>query len=510
MCEDAGTVSRPTNEEIKKRKKIKRQTERDHRERLKQNGERLKSREAIPNMKCPYKTVEEEQDVREESVTKQLKIMRSRLPMLLKRLSQIPDPRNPKKSKYKLTVLMIYGILTFVFQMSSRRECNREMTRPMFIENLKIYFPEIEELPHNDTLMRLLSEIDVNEIESAHIELIQRLIRNKKFRRYLICKCYPVAVDGTQKFVRKEIWSEECLSRQVKDGNGRSKQYYVYVSEASPVFYNGMTIPLMSEFLSYAEGDTENSKQDCEMRAFHRLIKRLKEKFPRLSIMILLDGLYPNGPIMEHCLRNNWQFMIVLKDNSLPGVWKEFESLKGLEKNNRLKRKWGNRRQYFQWVNDIEYTYGENNKKTVIIHLVVCEESWEEVNSAGEIEMKTSRHAWISSESLNIRNVHERCNLGARHRWGIETGILVEKQHGYQYEHCFSYNWNAMKGYHYLMHLGHLFNILAQYSQCLNKTVKELGARGFIRFIFETMKAPWLDKERVTERLNRNFQLRLV
>jgi chromate transporter len=37
----------------------------------------------------------------------------------------------------------------------------------------------------------------------------------------------------------------------------------------------------------------------------------------------------------------------------------------------------------------------------------------------------------------------------ARHRWNIETEILVEKLYGYNYEHCFSYSWNAMKGYHY-------------------------------------------------------------
>ena len=40
--------------------------------------------------------------------------MRRMLPVLLKRLSKIPDPRNPKKTKHKLTVLMLYGLLAFV------------------------------------------------------------------------------------------------------------------------------------------------------------------------------------------------------------------------------------------------------------------------------------------------------------------------------------------------------------------------------------------------------------
>ncbi len=437
--------------------------------------------------------------------------MKALLPILLKRLSKIKDPRNPKKCKHKMTVIMIYGILTFVFQMSSRREANREMTRPMFIQNLLLYFPELEDLPHNDTLMRLLSKIEVDNIEAAHVELIRNFIKKKKFQRYLINNCYPIAIDGTQKFVRDEIWSEECLERKVKNGkDGESKQYYVYVLEADLAFHNGMTIPLMSEILNYAQGDTDKSKQDCETRAFHRLADRLKKEFPRLKIMVLLDGLYSNGPVMEHCLKNKWQFMIVLKDGSLSGVWKEFEALKELEKCNNLKMKWGNRRQSFQWVNEIEYTYGGNDKKSIVLHVVTCEETWKEVGPSGEVNIKTSKHAWISSDPLSQKNVNERCNLGARNRWGIETGILIEKQHGFCYEHCFSYNWNAMKGYHYLMRIGHLFIILAQYSECLIKKIKQLGLKGFIRFIRETMAGPWLEHEMVIKRLNRNFQIRLA
>jgi len=500
---------RPDNAEIKKQKKEKNQAERELHRCLEAEGLKIKRRESLPNRKCSCKTVEEDRAEREEAATEQLRIMMAHWPMLLKRLSKINDPRNPKKIKYKLTVLMIYGILSFVFQMASGREANREMTRPMFVNNLQIYFPELKDLPHNDTLMRLLCGIDVNEIETAHVELIRKFIRNKKFRRYLINNCYPIAIDGTQKFVRSEIWSEECLERKVKKGEKEEKQYYVYVVEANLAFANGMSIPLMSEFLNYAEGDTDNNKQDCETKAFHRIAQRLKQEFPRLPIMVLLDGLYPNGPIMEHCLKNRWQFMIVLQDNSLPSVWNEYEILKKLVKNNKAKMTCGNRKQVFQWVNEIEYRY-ENEKKIINLHVVVCDETWKEVNNSSKVEIKTSRHAWISSNPLNSNNLHERCNLGARNRWCIETGILIEKRHGYQYEHCFSYNWNAMRGYHYLMRMGHLFSILAQYSECLIRKVKELGSRGFIKLIRGTIDSPWLDEEMVIKRLNRNYQLRLA
>ncbi len=162
-------------------------------------------------------------------------------------------------------------------------------------------------------------------------------------------------------------------------------------------------------------------------------------------------------------------------------------------------------------MNNIEYYYGLNKKKKLIVHVVVCEENWKEIaKDSAEVVVKKSRHAWIFSKPLCRRNMHERCNLGARHRWGIESGILVEKCHGYHYEHIFSYSWNAMRGYHYLMRLGHLINVLAIYSEYLVKMVRELVVRGLIRFVRETISGPWLDPLRVKRRLAVPFQVRLI
>ena len=166
---------------------------------------------SISNAKSSYQSEQEEKHARLTAVSEQHRILQANLPVLLRGLSKIADPRNAKKIKYKLTMVMIYGILTFVYQMASRREANRKMTLPMFVKNLKMLFPEIEQLPHNDTLMRLLERIDVSEIEKAQLELVRSLIRKKKFIRYLINAHYPVAIDGTQKFVRNYLWSEECL-----------------------------------------------------------------------------------------------------------------------------------------------------------------------------------------------------------------------------------------------------------------------------------------------------------
>ena len=513
---------RPGREAIKAQRKERKKAQRKLRAEQRAQGFDVPSSATISNAKCPCKTVEEEKEMRVDAVTQQIKIYRAVWPGLLKRLNKIKDPRNPKKSKHKLSVLIIYGILCFAFQMASRREATREMTRPMFMANLRSLFPELETLPHHDTLARLLEKIDVTDLEKAHLEMIKHLIRNKKFKNYLIKGCYPVAIDGTQKFKRSERWAEECLERKVrvpkKDVDEtqepeEKKQYYVYVLEANLAFHNGMVIPLLSEILSYTQGDNDKNKQDCEQRAFKRLAKRLKKSFRCLSIMGLLDGLYANGPVMEICRKNHWDFMIVLQNDSLPSVWEEMNALKDLQPENRFEQKWGNRRQVFKWVNDIDYWYTcpiTKKEKKQRVHVVICDESWEEIDPAStEKVTKTSRHVWISEKPLDKRSVHDRCNLGARHRWGIESNILVEKHQGYEYEHCFSYNWKAMCGYHYLMRLGHALNVLARHSYALANYVRDLGVRGLIALVKDTIANPWIDAETLQKIATGTCQIRL-
>ena len=197
--------------------------------------------------KCPYLDAEEERLARGEIATEQFRLLRSKLPVLLGRLEKIRDPRNPKKIKYAISLLMTYGILIFVFQMSSRRQANETMTRPMFLENLRLFLPELESLPHCDTLARLLEKIDAGENSEGPFRPDKGSDQKKKFARYLIKGRYPVAVDGTGKLSGSRLWDENLLERAVP-GDSDEKRYCVYVLEASLAFSNSMRIPFASVF----------------------------------------------------------------------------------------------------------------------------------------------------------------------------------------------------------------------------------------------------------------------
>lgn len=317
-----------------------------------------------------------------------------------------------------------------------------------------------------------------------------------------------------------QCWDQRYLRRKIRDKNGERKtqQYYAYVLEAVLVFANGMVLPLMSEFLENsaeleAIESNEKWKQDCELKAFYRLAARMKRAFPKLPLTLLLDGLYAKGPVMEICRKNKWEFMIVLKDESLSTVWAEVAGLMRLdtEGENRHERMWQGRQQTFRWAGGIEYEYGSGKHKVLTIHVVTCEERWEEIDpQTGCRITKTARHAWVSSDPIDRKNVHGRCNLMARKRWLHENNILKEKHQGYQYEHIFSHNWNAMRGYHYLMHIARMLNEMALHSLSLAEHVKEVGIQKFIESFHTAMIHRDLDKERIRRLMESPYQLRLV
>lgn len=465
----------------------------------------------IANKKCSSNTIEEENADRQQTTEAALKVYRRILPVLLKRLSKIKDLRQTKKTKHSLTVLMVYGIIMFVYNVSSLRNANKEMSSPIFFHNMRVMFPEFETMPHSDTLSRLLEKIKVEEIEESMLQVFEELVKKKKFRNHLINKGYVIAIDGTQKFMRTEKWSDECLERHV--GAEKQEQYYVYVLDAVVVLDNGITLPLMSEFLNNDEyKDVSSDKQDCERKSFYRFSKKIKKRFPKLKVAVAMDGLYACGPVIKICRDYGWDFMLVFKEGSMKDTWREAMGLIRLTPENKIKFNCGSRNQVYRWINDVEYTYGNNSRSKTMLHVVTCEETWEETSKfTGKTESKSTRYTWISGKELTKNNVENRCIKIGRYRWKIENNFLTLKHQGYQYEHCFSYNWNAMVGFHHLMKIGRFINVLLVNSEFLEKKVTELGIRGLIIFIFKACTGNVLDSVRLSAIVkDTSYQWRLV
>ena len=424
-----------------------------------------------------------------EMVGAYVRLLRILLPGALAKLSTLEDPRCEKKCDHSLPTLIIYGLLMFIINIPSRRAANRDIGGKTVHEMIKQVIPGLSTMPHADTLARLLKRIKAEEIESHYEATIIEFIKSKTFLKLNQGSCL-IAIDGTQKFSRKYRFDEKAL---VRNRGKEGKEYYcVYILESVLILDNGMILPLFTEFLENEDGELDDGakKQDCELKAFTRLTDKIKKHIGKGRVTLVVDGLYASGPVVSRCKSFGWDFMITMKRGNLKSVWEDFDGLRKCETKNTLENKTDlGRNQTFNWSNEIEYTYGGNHKK-LHLNLVTCREEWIETHSrsGGKTEHQVCEFAWLSSTVLTARNVVKLCNDIARKRWRIENHFHVEKHQGYNYSHCYSYNWNAMKAYHSLMKFGHFINALILGSEITCDYVIALGSRWFIKKVWDVIK----------------------
>jgi hypothetical protein len=407
-----------------------------------------------------------------------MRLLRFLLPGILAMLSTVDDPRNPKKITHTLPILMLYGIILFLSHTTSRRAANREIGGSEVGELMRELLSEFVSTPHADTLARLLGRIDENILEQRYEELLKEYIKSDKFREINPGRIL-VAADGTQKFSKTYCWDKRALSKNADDPE--KERYYAYMLESVMILENGMVLPLLTEPLENGERLDGNGKQDCETNAFKRLAQRIEKLLGKGYVTIVLDGLYATGPVMSICKNYGWEFMIVLKRESLKSVWEEFEGLQKVEKENTLEAQWGDRNQTYRWSNNIEYMYGDNHKK-LSLNVVTCTESWYDPHPIkGKPCQCRTAYAWLSSSKVTEKNVFMLCTKIARYRWRIENHFLVLKHQGYSYAHCFSLDWNAVKGFHSLAKFANFINAFITCSELMADDVIAEGIKGTVK-----------------------------
>jgi hypothetical protein len=369
-----------------------------------------------------------------------------------KMFSGITDPRQLKKIIYQVGDLAFAAIFMFMCSLEARRQIAFLVRGGRGADQFREVFGA-PTCPHGDTLNDAFAGMDPTEFQAVLCGMVYGLIRKKVLYPYrLLDRYFLIAIDGTRTLKRKKRHCRKCLT-QTKNGK---TTYYHMVVEAKLVTPDGFAIPVFTEFV---ENTGNDSKQDCELKAFYRIAAKIKAWFPRLPVMATIDGLFAGGPVFRVCRDLGWKFMVVLKDGSLPTVNQEFESLSALQPENRLTYEWldGKARvkQPFRWVNGIEYTDTEKTEHTVDV--IECMQSREEATGT----VTTNTFKWVTNMRVSHRNVIELANHGGRLRWKVENeGFNVQKNGGYGLTHEYSKNDNSAKIFHILMQIAHLLKQL--------------------------------------------------
>ncbi|MBM3298924.1 MAG: transposase family protein [Deltaproteobacteria bacterium] len=242
---------------------------------------------------------------------------------------RITDPRDPRKITYQVGDLAFSAILMFMCGLQARRQMAHLLRGGRGADQFREVFGA-PTCPHGDTLNDAFARMDPAEFQALLCWMVYCLIRKKVlYNRRLMDRYFLIAIDGTWTLKRKKRHCRKCLTQT---HNGKTTYYHMVV-EAKLVTPDGFAIPLFTEFV---ENTGDDSKQDCELKAFYRIAEKIKAHFPRLPVTVSIDGLFAGGPVFRVCRELGWKFMVVLKDGSLPTVNQEFESLRALQPENRL------------------------------------------------------------------------------------------------------------------------------------------------------------------------------
>lgn len=169
----------------------------------------------------------------------------------------------------------------------------------------KFWFKWIgEDIPSADTMGKVASLLDCDDVRRIIVKVYSQLKRNKALKP-LFEYGFALVIDGhevTNSYLRS---CDECLERVVHKEKGDEVQYYHRYVMAQLVCGN-FCLPIDIEL--------QRPKED-EVAAAERLLKRVLENYARAFLLILVDGLYLRAGFFNLAIKHGKEVIAVLKDD---------------------------------------------------------------------------------------------------------------------------------------------------------------------------------------------------
>ena len=148
--------------------------------------------------------------------------------------------------------------------------------------------------PVNKAPDYFLGRIGHAQVAGLRTKMVQRLIRMKALDSARLQGRLVVASDGTGLLVFDYPQCEHCVRQQ----HGDKTPYMHQVLEAKRLGPADTVVSIGSEFVDNrdsrdtpADASSDKRKQDCELKAFRRLVAGLRGEFPPLQLCFTGDRL---------------------------------------------------------------------------------------------------------------------------------------------------------------------------------------------------------------------------
>ena len=353
-------------------------------------------------------------------------------------LESIDDHRLKGRCTHRLHDAFMSGFACMFFQDPSLTQFQKRLAEHENTSNLHTLF-NVTSIPKDSQLRDIIDHTDSETLRPVFKDYFERLRRGKHVESFQVLPGqYLCAIDGVYHHSSAQVHCDKCLSKTHK--NGTVSYHHAVLQGAFMHPDKRQVIPTMPEAIANTDG---TDKQDCEINAAKRYLKKLKSDHPRLGVIIVGDGLFSKAPMIESILNEKFNYLLVAKPDDHKYMMEWIAAYDSLPQVTSTDVK--GRRHRYTYINQVPLNGQKDAPQVNYIH-------YELTNDKGRVTYKNS---WVTSIEVNHGNV-ARLAKGGRCRWKIENECFnTLKNQGYHLKHNFGH------GKQHLSHNMYLLTMLA-------------------------------------------------
>ena len=387
--------------------------------------------------------------------------------------AKISDSRQPGKVRYPVPDCLQSTLGMMYFQEPSLLSFQRSMQERIGSNNLQTLFG-VKSIPSDSQMRSVLDEVDPEGIRPVFTEYVRRLQRSKVLEDYRILEgLYLVALDASGYFGSEKVHCEGCLTKKRSDGSLHYSHQILQATLVKPG--KAEVIPLAPEEIRNEDG---TEKQDCEINAAKRRIRRLRQDHPQLPILLGGDGLYSKQPMIDAAKEARMHFLFVAKESDHAHLYEWIREQQHLGEVVQIERKDAKGRLHrYRFCRDVPI---RAEARADLVNWIDYE------LKVGE--KVTHRNSWVTDLVPTENNIEELV-LAGRARWKIENETFnTLKNQGYHLEHNFGHGEKHLSFNFFSLNL--LAFLLHQIQQLTEPLYQEARQKAGARTrLWETLRA---------------------
>lgn len=357
---------------------------------------------------------------------------------LSNRIFQIEDYRQERKVEYSVHDCVMSGFAMMYLQDPSLLEFQRRQEEAYQKNNLINIF-KIKNTPRDTQFRDILDLASSEELAKVFSDYFFQLQRGKHLEGYkFIQGKYLLGLDGSEYFSSAKIHCPGCLTKGSKKGELRYHHQILQCVLIHPGYKQ--VIPLAPEAIKNTDGD---DKQDCEINAGKRVIKKIRRIHPKLGIIIVADSLYSKQPFIHELKKAGMSFILVAKPGDHKTMMQWVQEQKQMGEVSSLEYKDHKARVHvYEWINHMPLNASQDTPWVNFFQYRII------------VKGKTTfKNSWVTDIAIHKDNV-EQMVKGGRARWKIENETFnTLKNHGYHLEHNFGHGKNNLSFNFFILNL---------------------------------------------------------